>query len=107
MEINRYAIYWVDLNPTKGAEMFKIRPAVILSPNEMNRHIETVIIAPITSTLTPYPWRVPCRIDDTKCMIATDQIRTIDKQRLGSYICDLSKDRIEELQDKLERMLVL
>lgn len=105
--VKRYDVYWVDLNPTKGSEINKIRPAVVVSPNELNRHLNTVIIIPLTSTLTPYSWRVKCTLDGKKCMIATDQIRTVDKQRIGKLIGVLNEDEKESLVEVLEEMFVL
>lgn len=106
MEIERYTIYWVDLNPTKGSEINKIRPAVVVSPNELNRHLNTVIIIPLTSTLNHYPWRVKCSLDGKKGMIATDQIRTVDKRRIGKQAGVLNEDEIDSLTDALEEMLI-
>ena len=98
--VERFGIYWVDFNPTKGSEINKIRPAVVVSPDELNRHLNTVIIIPLTSTLTPYPWRV-------KGMIATDQIRTVDKLRIGKQAGVLNEDERESLIDVLEEMFIL
>ncbi|QBR12757.1 type II toxin-antitoxin system PemK/MazF family toxin [Sphingobacterium sp. CZ-2] len=82
--VKRFEIYFVDLNPTIGSEINKIRPAVIVSPNEMNNALNTVIIAPLTSTLKPYPMRVNCIVDGKKGQIALDHLRSIDKTRLIS-----------------------
>ena len=102
--VKQYDVYWVDLNPTKGAEMQKIRPCVIVSPNELNKYLDTVIIIPITSSIHGYPYRVTCRIIDKEGEIVTDQIRTIDKSRLKSKICSLSKPKITELKNVLAQM---
>lgn len=107
MEIKRYAIYWVDLNPTKGSEINKVRPAVVISPDELNAHLNTVIVAPVTSSLKAYPWRVGCMVGDHKSMIATDQIRSIDKLRIGQYAGELSKEETTALKDALEELLIL
>lgn len=80
--MNQFEVYMVDLNPTKGSEMKKVRPAVIISPNEMNRNLETVIIAPLTHTIKRYPSRVPAQFAGQAGEIALDQIRAIDKSRL-------------------------
>ena len=105
--VERYGIYWVDLNPTKGSEINKIRPAVVVSPDELNRHLNTVIIIPLTSTLTPYPGRVSCTLNGKSGMIATDQIRTVDKQRIGKQAGALNEDEIDRLVEVLEEMFVL
>ena len=80
--MNQFDVYIVDLNPARGSEMKKIRPAVIISPNELNRHLNTVIIAPLTHTLKGYLFRVPSRFDGEQGEVALDQLRTIDKSRL-------------------------
>jgi mRNA interferase MazF len=77
----QYEIYWVDLNPTCGSEMNKIRPCVIVTPDEMNKYLDTIIVAPITSAKRTYPYRVSCSVGN----IALDQLRTIDKIRLMSF----------------------
>ena len=82
----RFEVNYIDLNPTIGSEINKIRPAVIVSPNEMNNALNTVIIAPLTSTLKPYPMRVNCRIEGKQGQIALDHLRSIDKIRLRSKI---------------------
>jgi mRNA interferase MazF len=75
-------VYVVTLDPTMGAEMEKIRPAMVISPDELNRHLATVIVAPITSTLRGYPYRVKCRLQNKPGSIALDQLRAVDKSRL-------------------------
>ena len=102
--VKQYDVYWVDLNPTKGAEIQKIRPCVIASPNELNKYLNTVIIIPITSSLHNYPYRVRCHILDKDGEIVTDQIRAVDKSRLKGKIYSLSKQEITELKDILVQM---
>ncbi len=104
--MKQYDIYWVDLNPTAGSEIAKNRPVVIVSPDEMNDNLNTVIIAPFTSTLKPYPFRVMCTLKKKKASIALDQIRTIDKIRILNHIGKLSQDSIVELKNILKEMLV-
>ena len=94
----------MDLNPTIGAEMQKIRPCVIVSPKELNDHLDTVIIVPVTSAIHGYPYRVACHIMGRDGEIATDQIRTIDKRRLKNRIAALSIYEIAMLQDVLRQM---
>ena len=84
--------------------MQKIRPCVIVSPNELNDHLDTVIIVPITSAIHGYPYRVRCNIMGRDGEMATDQIRTIDKRRLKNRITTLSITEIVELQDILRQM---
>ncbi|RYZ19198.1 MAG: type II toxin-antitoxin system PemK/MazF family toxin [Chitinophagaceae bacterium] len=82
MEITQYQIVLVNLDPTVGNEMKKTRPCVVLSPNEMNRHLQTIVIAPVTSTSRAYPTRVEINHDKTKGWVVLDQIRTVDRQRI-------------------------
>jgi len=102
--VSQFEVYWVDLNPTIGAEMQKIRPCVIVSPKELNAHLNTVIIVPITSSVHGYPFRVCCTIMGRKGEIATDQIRTIDKRRLKHKITNLSDSEIMNIQNVLRQM---
>lgn len=80
--VKRFEIYLVDLNPTRGSEIFKIRPAMVVSPDEMNRHLQTVIIAPMTTKTRDFPSRVQCEFAGKTGQIALDQIRSVDKTRL-------------------------
>jgi mRNA interferase MazF len=82
MEVSRFDICLVTLDPTLGHEIKKTRPCVIISPDEMNRHIGTVIIAPMTSKGRNYPSRVECTFQGVQGQIILDQIRTVDKQRI-------------------------
>ena len=102
--VSQFDVYWVDLNPTIGAEMQKTRPCVVVSPQELNDHLDTVIIVPITSAIHSYPYRVGCHIMGRDGEMATDQIRTIDKRRLKKRITTLSNDEIISLQDILRQM---
>jgi mRNA interferase MazF len=72
----------INLDPTVGSEIKKIRPCLIISPDEMNRHIRTVIVAPMTTAGKEYPTRIPCTFKKKKGQIVIDQIRTIDKSQL-------------------------
>lgn len=82
MVIQRFTVYLINLDPTVGVEIQKTRPCVVISPNEMNAAIQTVIIAPMTTKSRAYPSRVSCRFDDRDAHIVLDQIRTVDKRRL-------------------------
>src|SRR5215813_8438862 len=82
MVIKRFEVHLINLDPTIGGENKKTRPCVVVSPDEMNRHIQTVIIAPVTTQGRPYPTRVPCRFQGKQGQITLDQIRTVDKLRL-------------------------
>lgn len=82
MVVNRFDVVLIHLDPTVGSEIKKTRPCLVISPDEMNRHIRTVIIAPMTSASKDYPTRVSCRFKKKKGQIVLDQIRTVDKGRL-------------------------
>lgn len=84
--VARFEVYLVNLDPTQGSEIRKTRPAVIVSPNEMNTHLKTVIVAPMTTKGRPYPTRIPIRFQRRSGQVVTDQIRTIDKSRLVKRI---------------------
>ncbi len=82
MVVNRFDVYLANLDPTVGSEIQKTRPCLVISPDEMNCNIRTVIIAPMTSSQKDYPTRVSCTFRKKKGQIVLDQIRTIDKKRL-------------------------
>ncbi len=82
MVINRFDIYLVNLDPTVGSEIQKKRPCLVVSPNEMNHRLRTVIVAPMTTKGQTYPTRVPCRFEGKEGQVVLDQIRTVDSQRL-------------------------
>jgi mRNA interferase MazF len=104
---HQYDIVLVGLDPTIGSEMKKTRPCVILSPDELNEHLRTVIIAPLTSTDRVYPFRVAIHFQNKKGAIAIDQIRTVDKARLIKKLGALESKKITELKDKLNEMFVV
>jgi mRNA interferase MazF len=91
MVVKRFDVYLVNLDPTVSSEVKKTRPCLIISPDEMNRYISTVIVAPMTTKGRPYPTRVPCRFQDKEGQIVLDQIRTIDKSRLVRKLGQISK----------------
>jgi mRNA interferase MazF len=102
--IRRFEVHLISLDPTKGSEIKKTRPCVIISPNEMNRHIRTVIIAPMTSTLKSYPTRVATTFQGKKGEIVLDQIRTVDKSRLVKKIGTISASAEEKVLGVLQEM---
>lgn len=91
MEINRFEVFLVNLDPTVGHEIKKTRPCLVISPNEMNHHISTVIVAPMTTRGRKYPTRISCSFQGKKGQIVLDQIRTIDKKRLVKKLGVISK----------------
>jgi mRNA interferase MazF len=105
--IDQYSVYWVDLNPTQGAEINKMRPCVVISPIEMNHYLRTIIIAPVTTTgREGYPTRVRIAGGEIKGWIVLDQIRAIDKARLRQRIGELSSEEISEVKNIIKEMLV-
>jgi mRNA interferase MazF len=106
LTMKQYNVYWVNLNPTLGSEMNKVRPAVIISPDELNSHLKTVLIAPVTSTVKRYPFRVNCVINNRNASIALDQIRTIDKLRLQQPIEHLNFVTVTKIKQVLKEMLI-
>ncbi len=82
MEINQYFIVLVNLDPTVGSEIKKTRPCVVISPDELNQHLQTITIAPMTSQSKKYPTRIEVKHNDKTGWIVLDQIRTIDKTRI-------------------------
>jgi mRNA interferase MazF len=104
--INQYEVYWVDLEPAKGSELKKTRPCIVISPDEMNHAISTVIIAPITSTSRNYPTRIRMHLKKKECWIVLDQIRCIDKGRLMQKAGTINNDTILEVKKIIREMLV-
>ncbi len=106
MVINQYEIYWIDLDPTKGSEIKKTRPCVVISPNEMNNCINTVIIAPMTSTSKNYPTRIKTTLDELDGWIVLDEIRCVDKSRLVKVAGVLKQKIIIEVKEAIKEMLI-
>src|SRR5258708_2621067 len=82
MVVKRFDVYLVNLDPTIGSERQKTRPCLIVSPDEMNRYVAAVIIAPMTTRGTAYPTRIPCRFQGKVGQVVLDQLRTVDRMRL-------------------------
>lgn len=104
MVVARFDVFLVNLDPTVGSEIKKTRPCLIISPDEMNRNIRTVIIAPMTTKERPYPTRVSCTFQGKKGQIVLDQIRTIDKVRLVRKLGQLQPETGLEVLDILAEM---
>lgn len=107
MELRQYQIVLVNLDPTIGSEMKKTRPCVILSPNEMNKYLETIVVAPITSSMKPYPTRVLVKHNKQKGQIAIDQIRTVDRQRIVRIFSSLSEKEIAQVKAVMHETFVV
>jgi len=102
--ISRFDVFLVNLNPTQGSEIKKARPCVIISPDEINHHIKTVIVAPMTTKGFEYPTRVPLVFNEKSGQIVLDQIRTIDKSRLQKYLGKLSQIESKRVINVLQEM---
>lgn len=102
--IRRGEVFLVDLSPTRGREIRKTRPCVIVSPDELNSHLRTFIIAPLTTGGHPYPFRVPCRFRGRAGHVVLDQIRTVDIERLGRRIGRLAPGTLERSLSVLQEM---
>ena len=106
MEIKQYQIILVNLDPTIGSEIKKTRPCVDISPDEMNKYLRTIVIAPMTTNSKKYPTRVEVKHDNKTGWIVLDQIRTIDKQRIIKELGRLSKPEIKEVKEIIKETYV-
>jgi mRNA interferase MazF len=106
MVVKQYDILLINLDPTIGHEIKKVRPCVIISPDEMNGNIETVIIAPMTSRGHAYPTRVPIRFKGKEGWIVLDQIRTVDRKRLIKKLGRLEQETVLNVKSVIQEMLV-
>jgi len=98
----RGEVHLVGLNPSQGSEIRKTRPCLVVSPDELNRHLRTVIVAPMTTGGQAYPWRVPCRFQGRAGFVALDQLRTVDGERLGKKLGKLAPATIGEVHRVLQ-----
>ena len=106
MEIKQYQIILASLDPTIGSEIKKTRPCVVISPDEMNKYLRTVVIAPMTTSSKDYPSRVEIKHDNKISWVVLDQIRTIDKQRIIKELGKLSRPEIKEIKEVLKETYV-
>lgn len=106
MEVTQYQVVLVNLDPTIGSEMKKTRPCVIISPDEMNKYLQTIIIAPITSSSKSYPTRVILKNTKVKGRIVLDQIRTIDRQRVIKALGVLTEKEILNVKSIIRETFV-
>jgi mRNA interferase MazF len=104
MVTNRFDVFLISLDPTCGSEIRKTRPCLIISPNEMNDHIRTVIVAPMTTKGRPYPSRVPCTFQGKRGQVVLDQIRTVDKARLVRRLGNISRAVQHNVLNALQEM---
>ena len=104
MDVKRFDVYLISLDPTQGYEMQKTRPCVVISPDEMNRHLGTVIIAPLTTRGREYPSRVSCQFEGKDGQIVLDQIRAVDKSRFVKHLGTIPPDAQRETLTVLQEM---
>ncbi|MBB5346785.1 mRNA interferase MazF [Desulfoprunum benzoelyticum] len=104
MEVKRFDVFLINLDPTIGHEIKKSRPCVVISPDQMNHHIATVIVAPMTTTIRNYPTRVNCVFQTTKGQVVLDQIRTVHKARLMKKLGQVQKRTQENILSILREM---
>jgi mRNA interferase MazF len=97
-------VHLVRLDPTLGSEIQKTRPCLLVSPDELNEHLRTVIVAPMTTAGRAYPWRVPCRFQRRSGFVALDQLRTIDAERLVRRLGRLEAQSITTVLQRLQEM---
>lgn len=104
--VRRGDVFLVQLNPTRGREIRKTRPCVVVSPDELNAHMGTYIVAPLTSGSHPYPFRVACRFGGKSGHVILDQIRTVDDERLGKRLGALTEATMTKVLGVLQAMFV-
>ncbi len=97
-------VYLISLDPTRGSEITKTRPCVVVSPDELNDYLGTFLVAPMTTGGHPYPFRIACRFQNKVGYVVADQLRTADRVRLVRRLGSLSTDTMEEVLNVLQRM---
>ncbi len=102
--VRRGDVFLVNLDPTRGGEIQKTRPCVVVSPDELNAHLRTFIVAPLTTGTHSYPFRVACRFEGKSGFIVLDQIRTVDRERLIRRLGKLSPSTLEQTLTILHEM---
>ncbi len=106
MEIKQYELVLISLDPTIGSEMKKTRPCAVISPNEMNKYLQTIVVAPLTSSSKPYPTRVEIKQTKTKGWVVLDQIRTVDRTRIIKKLGSLTTSEIEAVKSVIMEIYV-
>ena len=106
MEMNQYHLVLVNLEPAIGSEINKTRPCVIISPDEMNKYLRTIVVAPMTTKSKKYPTRIEVKHDNKIGWVVIDQIRTIDKQRIIKILGRLSVPEIKEVKSVMKETYI-
>ena len=102
--MNRGDVHLIRLDPTLGSEIQKTRPCVIVSPDELNAHLRTVIVAPLTTGGRAYPWRIRCRFQQRSGYVVLDQLRTVDRERLVKRLGTVPGQTLTEVLVALQEM---
>src|SRR5215212_6179250 len=102
--MTRGDVHLVRLDPTLGSEIQKTRPCVIVSPDELNTHLRTVIVAPMTTAGRAYPWRIRCRFQQRSGYVVLDQLRTVDRERLVKHLGTLPTEAMSEVLGALQEL---
>ena len=102
--VSRGEVYLIDLDPTRGGEIKKVRSCAVVSPDELNAHLRTLIVAPLTTGSHPYPFRVACRFQGKSSHVVLDQIRTVDSVRLVRRLGHLGPRTLGKVLDVLQEM---
>ena len=102
--IVRGDVHLVRLDPAQGSEIRKTRPCVVVSPDELNEHLRTVIVVPMTTAGHAYPWRIACRFQNRSGFVAIDQLRTVDSERLVKRLGRLAPGTTSEVLETLQEM---
>ena len=106
MVVNQYNVYLVNLDPTVGHEIKKTLPFLVISPDEMNHNIDTIIVAPMTTKSHSYPTRIPVKFEGKQGWIVLDQIRTVNSIRLVKHLGKITKKEVSEVKRVIKEMLV-
>jgi len=106
MELKQYQIVLVNLDPTQGSEIKKTRPCVIVSPNEMNKYLQTIVVAPMTTSSRPYPTRVEVKHNKIKGWVVLDQIRSVDRTRIVKTYDSLTEKEVSKIKAVIKETYV-
>lgn len=104
LSVARGEVHLVRLDPTLGSEIRKTRPCLVVSPDELNQHLRTAIVAPMTTGGHAYPWRVECRFQGRRGFVALDQLRTVDSERLARRLGRLTPATVTQVLQRLQEM---
>ena len=105
--VRRGDVCLIQLDPTRGSEIRKTRPCLIISPDELNRHLRTLVVAPMTTGGHEYPWRIACTFQNRNGFVALDQIRTIDKERIAQRLGQVHRTTLQTALRVLQEMFSL